>query len=152
MPCNPSSPQPPSYHLHTVLIRSVPALYPPATVYGLYTSLYMHLWWQWWIRLSLSVSISPTVPSFSPPISPTCRQSLLSVALLSLYRQASGGSHLKITRPGHTQPSLNACQFTHGKGITRLLLGSCKLLLMAMQIIRVGLAPPANLFFMWVHS
>lgn len=71
---------------------------------------------------------------------------------LSLYCQASGGSHLKITLPGHTQPSLNACQFTHEKGITRLLLGSCKLLLMAMQIIRVRLALPANLFFMWVHS
>lgn len=91
-------------------------------------------------------------PFLTPPISLTCRQSLLSVALLSPYCQASGGSHLKITRPGHTQPSLNACQFTHGKGITRLLLGSCKLLLMAMQIIRVRLAPPANLFFMWVHS
>lgn len=90
--------------------------------------------------LSLS---PPQLSLFSPPISLTCR---------CLYCQASGGSHLKITRPGHTQPSLNACQFTHGKGITRLLLGSCKLLLMAMQIIRVHLAPPANLFFMWVHS
>ena len=146
-------PQHPSYPLHTALIRSVPALFPPATVYGLYASLYMHFWWRRWIRLSLSVSISPTALPSSPPICLTFRQSLLSVALLSsLYCQASGGSHLKITRPGHTQPSLNACQFTHGKGITRLLLGSCKLLLMAMQIIRVRLAPPANLSFMWVHS
>lgn len=153
MPCNPSSPPniPPTT---STQCRSglVPALSPPATLYGLYTSPYMHLWWRRWIRLSLSVSISPTALPFSPPISLARRQSLLSVALLALYRRASGGSHLKITRPGHTQPSLNACQFTHGKGITHLLLGSCKLLLMAMQIIRVRSAPPANLFFMWVHS
>ncbi len=153
MPCNPSSPQQaPSYHLHTVLIRSVPALSPPATLYGLYASLCMHLWWRRWIRLSLSVPISPTALPLSPPFCLTFRQSPLNVALLSLRCQASGGSHLKITRPGHTQHSLNACQFTHGKGITCLLLGSCKLLLMAMQIIRVRLAPPANLPFMWAHS
>lgn len=30
----------PSIHLHSVLIGSVPAVLPPATVYGLYTSLY----------------------------------------------------------------------------------------------------------------
>lgn len=99
--------------------------------------------------LSLS---SPQLSLSHPLFRLTFRQSLLNVALLSVRCQASGGSHLKITRPGHTQHSLNACQFTHGKGITRLLLGSCKLLLMAMQIIRVRLAPPANLFFMWVHS
>ena len=99
--------------------------------------------------LSLS---PPTALPLSPPICLTFRQSPLSVALLSPHCQASGGSHLKITRPGHTQPSPTACQFTHGKGITRLLLGSRKLLLMVMQIIRVRLAPPANLFFMWVHS
>lgn len=146
-------PRHPSYHLHTVLlIRSVPALSPRATLYGLYTSLYMRLWWRRWIRLSLSASISPTALPLSPPICLTFRQSPLSVALLSPHCQASGGSHLKITRPGHTQPSPTACQFTHGKGITRLLLGSCKLLLMVMQIIRVRSAPPANLFFMWVHS
>lgn len=79
-------------------------------------------------------------------------QSHCSVWYSSQYCQASGGSHLKITRPEHTQPSLNACQFTHGKGITHLLLGSCKLLLIAMQIIRVRLALPANLFFIRVHS
>lgn len=83
-----------------------------------------------------------------PPLSASDLDGPLSVWHLSLYCQASGGSHLKITLPGHTQASLNACQFTHGKRITRLLLGSRKLLLMAMQIIRVHLALPANRFFM----
>lgn len=98
------------------------------------------------------LSRSPPQLSLSHPLFSLEVDSHCSVWHSSLYCQASGGSHLKITRPEHTQPSLNACQFTHGKGITRLLLGSCKLLLMAMQIIRVRLAPPANLFFMQVHS
>lgn len=101
------------------------------------------------------LSVSPPQLPLSHPPPPLYASDLdgpLSVWHLSLYCQASGGSHLKITLPGHTQASLNACQFTHGKRITRLLLGSRKLLLMAMQIIRVHLALPANRFFMRDHS
>lgn len=96
--------------------------------------------------------LSPSPPQLSLSHPPPALYSPLSVWHLSLYCQASGGSHLKITLPGHTPPSLNACQFTHGKRITRLLLGSRKLLLMAMQIIRVHLALPANRFFMPICS
>lgn len=150
----PQPPEPPgvpptSTRRWSGLFRRSPLQLCPA---GPYATPYAHLWWGCWIRLSLSVCTPLTAPSFSPPLSASDLVGPLSVWHLSLYCQASGGSHLKITLPGHTQASLNACQFTHGKRITRLLLGSRKLLLMAKQIIRVHLVLPANRFFMRVHS
>lgn len=156
MPHNPlpGAPRGPS-HLHAALIGSVPARSPPASSCGPVRGC---------VRLSVVAMLNQTViiglylphspPFLTPPSTPPLSASdgPLSVWHLALYCQASGGSHLKITLPGHTQASLNACQFTHGKRITRLLRGSPKLLLMAMQIIRVHLALPANRFFMRVRS